>query len=243
MESPLGEWHVVPDLEVLSRTAANELCKVLSNAIAARGKASFVLSGGKTPRPLYTMLAGEFRETIDWSKIDFFWGDERYVPPEHEASNFGFARGALLQPLNISPDRIHRMPTESGDPANAALSYERHLQEYFGSSECSFDLLLLGMGADGHVASLFPGSPALQEKNRLVVVTNAPATPVTRLSLTFRALNAASTVMILVAGSEKREILTWIERSEHRKTFPISRVTARNRLLWYVDQAASGTAP
>ena len=238
MESPLGEWNVVPDLEVLSRTAAKELCKVLSNAIAARGKASLVLSGGKTPRQLYTLLAGEFRETIDWSKVDFFWGDERYVPPEHEASNFGVARGALLQPLNIPANHIHRMPTESEDP-----SYEQHLQEYFGSSECTFDLLLLGMGEDGHVASLFPGSPALQEKNRLVVVTNAPATPVTRLSLTFRALNAASTVMILVAGSEKREILTWIEQSEHRQTFPVSRVTARNRLLWYVDKAASGTAP
>ena len=231
MESPITERHVFDDLVSLSRAAAKETCRLLSNAISYRGEASIVLSGGTTPKTLYSILAKDFHDEVAWDHVDFFWGDERYVPHDQIASNYYAAQQIFLSPLNISQDRIHPIPTTFNHPADAADSYERDLQSHFRSQNPSFDVLLLGMGADGHVASLFPGSPALLEKERLVVVTHSPAPPSTRISLTFRAINNASSVMILIAGNEKKEILDWIQKSEHRRTYPVSLVTGRKRLL------------
>jgi 6-phosphogluconolactonase len=239
MGSPLAEQYIVPDLETLSREAAKGVCRFLSDAIARKGKASLVLSGGRTPRSLYGLLAKDFNEDVEWDKVDFFWGDERYVSPDSDESNYRLAKQFLLEPLKVSPTRVHQMSTVFDDPSEAASSYERHLRQYFESPLPSFDVLLLGMGVDGHVASLFPGSPALVERQRLVVATKAPAPPVSRLSLTFPAINNASTILILVAGNEKHEVLSWMERSEHKKTFPVSSVTGKDRLFWYIDRAAA----
>lgn len=132
------------------------------------------------------------------------------------------------------------MPTSPAEPSDAAAFYEKELMDFFGSVDPPFDVLLLGMGADGHVASLFPGSPALLERKRLVVTSEAPNPPRTRLSLTFRAINSAMAILLLIAGGEKKEILSWLDQSEHRKTFPVSRVAGKQRLLWFLDQSAAG---
>jgi 6-phosphogluconolactonase len=224
----------------LAHAAADMVVETLRAAIEARGRASVVLTGGSTPVPLYRLLAADYRHALDWSRVDVFFGDERHVPHDHEDSNFRMARDTLLDGLPLSPDRIHPMPT--GDTPEAdARAYEETLRAYFGDGPPAFDLLLLGMGADGHVASLFPGSPALAETDRWVVATESPpSSPVLeRITLTFPAINAARTVLFLVAGESKHDALSAVHRDPEASP-PAERVAAQDRLLWFADEAAAG---
>lgn len=234
------ELFTFSSLSRLAHAAADTAVETLRAALDERGQASFVLTGGSTPIPLYRLLAADYRHALDWDRVDVFFGDERHVPHDDEDSNFRMARDTLLDGLPLSPDRIHPMPT--GDTPEAdARAYEETLRDYFGDGPPAFDLLLLGMGADGHVASLFPGSPALDETERWVVATQSPPTsPVLdRITLTFPAINASRTVLFLVAGASKRDALAAVH-SNPGASPPAEFVEARNRLLWFVDDAAAG---
>lgn len=191
-----------PDLDALSNAAADAL------AALARGKTHpchVALSGGSTPKRLFEVLAARGPNALPWDRVILWWGDERTVPPDHPDSNYGMAKRTLIDPLHLDPSRIHRMEGER-DPAQAAADYERQLVSAIGSPPV-FDIVLLGLGPDGHVASLFPGSPGLAEKSRWVVA-NPVDSPVaggktTRITLTLPAINSARAIWFLVSGEAK----------------------------------------
>jgi 6-phosphogluconolactonase len=227
-----AEWVAGTVREVVSRLRA---------AIAARRKATLLLSGGSTPAPVYRALAEA--ERVDWQCVHFFWGDERSVPPDHADSNFRMARETLLEPLNIASDdpRVHRFPTEAAPRDNAAM-YEQNIRLFFEtpSGEVpAFDVVLLGMGDDGHTASLFPGTEALNEMNHLTAANPVPAHNTTRLTVTFPLLNAARSVLILVRGAGKAPLLAEILQGDTVQ-YPIQRVQPTNgELLWILDAPAA----
>ena len=234
------EVFTFSDASSLALGAAEVVVEKLRAAVAERGAAALMLTGGSTPRALYQLLAADYGHALDWSAVQFFFSDERHVPPTDRDSNYRMARETLLDALAVPRAHVHPFPT-AGTPEADARAYEQTLRDHFGEAP-AFDLALLGMGEDGHVASLFPGIPALDETTRWVVATEAPpGMPVRdRLSLTFPVLNAARTVLFLVAGEAKRDALTAVLQDPDRSP-PAERVTARERLLWFVDEAAAGT--
>ncbi len=235
----MDNLEIYPDAAALARAAAEQIVTLAAEAILARGRFSIGLSGGSTPRALYTLLAGpEFAGRVDWTKIHIFWGDERTVPPDHPDSNYRMAREAWLDHVAIPAAQIHRMHGES-DPDQAAQDYEAVLRTYFGEAAGPrFDLLLLGMGDDGHTASLFPGTAALHENTRWVIPNYVEKLTTWRLTLTPPALNAAVEVRFLVAGESKAAVLRDVlHGAEH---YPSQIVRPRDgRLIWMVDTAAA----
>ena len=223
-----------------ARAAAETIVETLRMALEQRPRASFVLTGGSTPRMLYGLLARDYGHALDWSNVDLFFSDERHVPHDATDSNYRMAHDILLQGLAIPEANVYPFPTDA-TPDDDACAYEETLRAYFDGAP-AFDLVLLGMGEDGHVASLFPGSMALEESERWVVATEAPpSSPVhDRLTLTYPALNAAHTVIFLVTGTRKQEPLRHVLEDPDRSP-PAERVEARKRLLWYVDEEAAGT--
>jgi 6-phosphogluconolactonase len=229
------------DREALSRAAAAELADVAVKAIDARGRFDLALAGGHTPRRLYEILASEYRKRINWRLTHLFWGDERYVSDSDPLSNCRMARKALIGPLGIAPENVHPMPTFFADPEQAALAYEQTLRVHFGG-EPQFDLVLLGMGPEGHTASLFPGSAALDEKTRWVVPVRVAAEPPLRLTLTLPVLNAAREVFFLVSGPDKGAIVRKILSlaPEEIAPYPAARVNPQGRVILFLDRAAQG---
>ena len=227
----------------LSRSAADTLVEMVFQTLKEKDHFSFVLSGGTTPQIFYQMLAGEYRDRIPWDHIHLYWGDERYVPQRDPASNFRLFHEAVLQFVHVPLGNIHPMPTHRSDPRKAADDYEAYMRTQFSGEWPRFDAVLLGMGTDGHTASLFPGSTALDEKRRWVVATEVPAQPSTRLTLTLRAINAARHVCFLISGGEKSEVLQQILTGPaDAAKYPASGVQPdRGDLVWCVDQAAAGT--
>lgn len=229
------------DLDALSHAAADELATIARAAIAERGRCHIALSGGSTPKHLFGLLVQAGRAALPWDQVELWWGDERAVPPDHADSNYGMTRAALLDPLGLDPAHVHRMAGEA-DPAAAARAYEDELVAALGAPPI-FDLVLLGMGPDGHTASLFPGSPALDETRRWVVA-NPVTSPLvhgsaTRITLTAPAINAARHVRFLVAGADKAASLAQvIEGARDPKRFP-SQLIAPTDLAWLVDPAAA----
>ncbi|MEE9594790.1 MAG: 6-phosphogluconolactonase, partial [Candidatus Hydrothermarchaeales archaeon] len=172
------EVRVYPDLNSASRAAAEELVKLIIDSVNESGRFSIALSGGNTTRTLYALLADEYSDQIPWGSVHIFWGDERYVSKNHADSNYGMANQALLSKVSIPSQNVHRIQTEMESPDKAASSYERVLREFFHSAQAdesapTFDLTLLGVGNDGHTASLFPGDPVLKERERWVAAVNA----------------------------------------------------------------------
>ena len=223
-------------LDELSRQAADACVTVLSGAIAARGRCALALAGGNTPRPLYDLLATDFSIRIDWTRVHVFWGDERYVPADDERSNFRMARETLLDHVSCPPGHVHPMPTEMAEPEDAALAYEQTLRQFFGPGIPKFDLVLLGLGADGHTASLFPHSPALREQTRLVVPVAASADPPVRLTLTLPPLIASRRIFVLTAGADKQAALEKVLAPDADvNTYPAAALrVAQERLTWWV---------
>ena len=201
------------DAHFLSRAAAQQFCELARTSIWSRGRFTVALSGGSTPRRMYEFLgARPLRDRVDWSRVEVFWGDERGVPPDHPDSNFHMASSALLERVPIPPQRIHRMRAENLDRAAAARDYQIEIAGAFGvdasRSPPSFDLVLLGMGSDGHTASLFPKSEAVLEGRRWAVSLEAPQRPPpSRITLTAPILNRAREIRLLVAGQDKAAIL------------------------------------
>lgn len=241
-----GEIVVCPDAADFGRRAAEEFVGAAERAIAAAGRFSVALAGGSTPRSLYGLLAeAPWRNRIDWSRCHFFWGDERCVPPDHPDSNYRMARESLLSRVPLANENVHRMAGEKA-PDSAAREYEQTLRTFFGvtgSRWPRFDLILLGIGEDGHTASLFPGSEALAESRRLVVAPYVEKLRSHRLTLTLPVINAAAQVMFLVSGESKSSMVGAILNNEtNTETLPVKRVNPKSgRLLWLVDQEAAGS--
>lgn len=251
MESPVSpEVRVFPDLEGLSREAAREVRRVIDDAVAAFGRCAIVLAGGSTPRRLYEILAREHHEAIPWANVHLFWGDERCVPPDHETSNVRMAYEALIDHTDIREANVHAPPVARRSPADAAAAYEAEMRTFFSDLSRTqpgwpeFDLVLLGVGPDGHTASLFPGSPALDAGDRWVVAAEAPPDMGLRdrITLTIPVFNHARTVFVMTAGAAKqpvvREILETPEAAVLR--YPAAQVHPKGRLVWWVDRAAIG---
>ena len=239
--------HRYPSLEHLSRAAAEYICEIAERAIKERGIFTFVLSGGTTPRLLYEKLAREpYARRVDWQHTHLFWGDERCVPSDSPDSNYSLALQTLISKVDVPPSNIHRIPATTGSPKAVAAEYETTLREFFQASAASdpstsfpsFDLVLLGMGADGHTASLFPGDAALEERASWVVAVegSSASPPVQRITLTFPVFNEAKCVLFLVAGSNKLKVLLEILNNPHTATYPAAQVQPLGRLLWFIDE-------
>jgi 6-phosphogluconolactonase len=230
--------QVSPDLTDLIKQAHDRVVTLLQAAIARQGRATIALSGGSTPRPLYEKLA---TADLDWSKIHVFWGDERYVPLDHPDSNYQMAKLAWFDRVNFPAANIHAMPTLAGDPSADADRHNKELCEFFNLAAGEFpvfDVMLLGMGDDGHTASLFPGTDALKVVDRIVTLGNKDGQP--RLTLTVPAINASANVLFLVAGANKQTALHHIFAAEcDASLYPSRLIAPIGNLVWLLDQAAA----
>jgi 6-phosphogluconolactonase len=226
---------VAADADGLARAAADRVRVLAADAIAARGRFRLALAGGSTPRALYVQLAST--SDVDWSRTDIFFGDERTVPPDHAQSNFRMARETLLHPAAVPPENVHRMRGEDPDLDAAARRYEAAL----GTNP--LDVALLGMGADGHTASLFPGTTALDELTRACVAVDVPSQNTHRLTLTYPVLLAARDVLFLVAGADKADTLAGVlGPTLDRRRWPSQAILRRARprpALLFCDRAAA----
>jgi 6-phosphogluconolactonase len=246
MEDAVRDVRVFPDLEALSRAAAEELLTHAQGAVERRGRFALTLAGGRTPRRLYELLAGEYREKMPWERVHLFWGDERLVPPDHPESNYAMAYEALISQIEIPVENVHRVPVEPDPPERAAEAYERDLQTFFAGKTALFDVALLGVGVYGHTASLFPGNPVLKEHNHWVRAVLAPPEYAVRrrITLTLAALNRARAICFLAAGAEKRRVVREIldNPDEAERRYPAARVRPLERMIWYLDAAAAAGA-
>ncbi len=241
----MAQLTIFETLDELARAAAEEIAGTAEAAIAARGRFTIALSGGSTPKPVYRLLAEEpYRDRIQWDRVQVFWGDERHVPPDHPDSNFGMAHDELLSKVPVSPDNIHRVRAEKPDAERAASEYSWTLRSAFDleiDQRPRFDLVLLGLGADGHTASLFPGSDAVRERTSLVMAPWVSAQSAFRITLTLPVLNHAARVLFLVSGEDKAEALrSVLEGDLQPDRFPAQSVRPEaGELLWKVDRAAA----
>jgi 6-phosphogluconolactonase len=236
-----GGIRVFPDPEALSHGASEFFVSLALAAIHNQGRFSAALSGGSTPRHLYRLLATpEISAKLPWPKIDLFWSDERCVPPDHRESNYGMAREELLSKISIPRENIHPMPGEM-NPKEGALQYENELKRYFSKNgQKGLDLVLLGVGNDGHTASLFPYAATLEEKNRLVVPATSPVGTRRRLTMTFTLLNRSGSVLFCVSGGAKAAVLAKVFQPGAVAKIPARGIRpSAGELHWFVDRDAA----
>lgn len=235
------ELRVLPDPEVLADSVAQAFVGLARSAANDGGRFAVALAGGRTPRAVYRRLATTHRAAVPWEGVHLFWGDERYVPPDHPESNYRMARDALLDHVSIPAGNVHPFRTELAEPEEAARAYEQTLRQFFGDRWPRFDLVLLGLGTDGHVASLFPGSPALNERDRLAVHVQGPKPPRLRLTLTLPAINRAAHVHFLVVGASKAEALQrTLEGARDPLASPAQAVRPTDgEVCWWLDREAT----
>ncbi len=247
------------NIKALNSAAAELTCRLARECVKKHGFFTVALSGGNTPRPLYEALAKPpFNTRIPWRSIHLFWGDERCVSSDHPESNFAMAFRALISKVPIPSQNVHRIPAEIEPPEDAAEAYEKILREFFepsvrtdthsnasggGEPFPSFDLILLGVGKDGHTASLFPGDQAVEEEKRWVAAVRAPhsSPPVPRITLTLPVINRAQCVLFMASGSEKREVIRSIleDFSQATRSYPAARVNPGGRVVWLIDEEAA----
>jgi len=236
------EIRILKTATDLFEAAAAEFAAQASAAVGAKGRFTLALSGGSTPRTLYSLLAT--KPGIAWDKICIFWGDERHVPPDHAESNYRMANEALLSKVPVHPENVSRICAEEKDAAAAALQYEQTLKDFFHLSPGEFprfDLIFLGVGPDGHTASLFPGTSALNETKRLVVANWVPKFNTYRITFTFPVLNAAACVIFLLSGADKAATLREVLENKSAD-LPSQKVCPVNgKLMWMVDGPAART--
>jgi 6-phosphogluconolactonase len=238
--------HIAGDGHDWAHDAAAVVRAISEESIRSQGRFLIALSGGSTPRALYSTLASpEWRTQFNWSRTFFLFGDERCVPPDHPDSNFGMAHTVLFHPLGIPPNHIYRIQGETQDSTTAAQQYEESLCRLTESTAAHIpriDLILLGLGEDGHTASLFPGTAALLESKKAVTVGQAPTGIRSRLTLTLGVINRASVVMFLVAGSNKAPIVRAILEPQNaaERILPAAMVVPETgRLIWMLDRSAA----
>jgi 6-phosphogluconolactonase len=244
------KYYVEPDAAALASRAAHHFVEMVSEAVAARGRARIAISGGSTPKPAFQLLADPnqpWRARMPWENLDLYWVDERTVPPDAADSNYRMTREALLDHVPLKPEQIHRMEGEL-DPHVAASRYESELRNSFrleGAESPRFDLIALGMGDDGHTASLFPHTEAIHEMSRLVIANQVPQKDTWRITLTWPVINHASSVFFLIAGADKAEILNQV------LTGPRDPEKLPSQLIWpssgiltlILDKAAAALLP
>jgi 6-phosphogluconolactonase len=228
----------------LFQAAAEEVIRAATNAIAERGRFTIALAGGSTPRNLYTLIAANASSSLPWEQMFFFFGDERHVPPDDAESNYRMAQETLLSKVPAPAANVFRIPSENPDAAAAADAYEQTLRKFFALAPGEFprfDLILLGMGPDGHTASLFPETAALQEKSRLVVANWVEKLKTSRITLTLPVLNAARCAVFLVSGMDKAAVLHEVlESNAPGEKYPSKLVQpGEGKLIWFVDRAAA----
>jgi 6-phosphogluconolactonase len=231
------QLEIFPEGSVLIQRAIEIWQGRSAAAIRERGRFTVALAGGSTPKKLYAALAQT--PGIPWQQTWLFWGDERYVPPDHPESNYRMVRETLLEQIGIPAAQVFPMPTQAGDPLRDAAEYEATLRQIFGTECPSLDLVWLGVGEDGHTASLFPDTAALQVQHRWVTVGQKGQEP--RLTLTYPVLNQAAQVVFLVTGANKAPIVKEALTTEAH--LPCQRVNPRGRLLWLLDAAAAAQLP
>jgi 6-phosphogluconolactonase len=236
--------EVLTTPQELFEAAAEEVVKAANQAIAERGRFTLALSGGSTPKALFTLLATNARSALAWDRTYFFWSDERHVPPTDADSNYRMAHEAMLSKVPVPAGNVFRIPAEMKDAAAAAEAYEQTLRKFFGVEPGHFphfDLILLGLGPDGHTASMFPGTVALREKSRLVVANWVEKLKAHRITFTLPLLNAARKVMFLVSGTDKAAVLkSVLESDAPGEQFPAKLVQPDDgTVIWFVDRAAA----
>ncbi|HEU5409485.1 MAG TPA: 6-phosphogluconolactonase [Candidatus Acidoferrales bacterium] len=234
--------RVCADLDKLSHAVIQECVRVATEAAGARGKCLIALSGGRTPERAFKIWAAEYREKMPWDKTHFFFGDERFVPESDEKSNYRMAFRALFENAPVPPENIHPIVTNFATADDAARAYEKVLREYIPDSGPSFDVLFLGLGVEGHTASLFPESPALREEKRWAMGVRVPAEPPVRITLTFPVLRRARQTFFLVAGEDKTEIVAKLRRGapEEIANLPVAMLKPEGEVIWFLDKAADG---
>jgi 6-phosphogluconolactonase len=227
----------------LFAAAAEEVVHLANESVAQRGRFTIALSGGSTPKSLFNLLATNARTTLPWDRMFFFWSDERHVPPTDPDSNYKMADEAMLSKVPVPAGNVFRVAAENPDAAAAAEAYEKTIRKFFDAPTAvpQFDLILLGMGPDGHTASLFPGTAALQEKSRLEVANWVEKLKTHRLTFTLPLLNAARCVAFLVSGTDKAATLkTVLEENASDEQYPSKMVhPADGKLIWFLDRAAA----
>jgi 6-phosphogluconolactonase len=239
MAQSMGRIEILPDPLALAHHVAEWMTAA---ALAAKGPFRVSLSGGSTPKTLYSVLAfDEFRGRFPWRWVSWYWGDERFVPYEHPESNYGMTREAMLSRAPVPPENIHPVPAD-GTPEEAAWRYERTLQEAYGATTLDparplFDITLLGLGPDGHTASLLPGEPVLAERKRWVAAV-PHGRPEVRITMTYPVIESSRHVAFLVAGREKAAILAEIRAGASQA--PAARLRPVGELVWFVDREAAG---
>lgn len=236
-----AEFHPSDHPEATFAACADWVVDRLAAAIRARGVARIALAGGSTPRRLYQMLAKAYRHELPWQQVEFYFGDERNVPLDHPDSNFRMARQALFEPLGIQPHRTFPMISDQQrDPERDAEAYEDILRSWTAGRVPRFDVVLLGLGSDGHFASLFPDTPALRERKRLAVVNPVPKLHGHRLTLTFPVFEAARDAVFLVTGADKQAALARIR--EGHAQLPAEILVSKRPTCWFVDKGAYGSS-
>jgi 6-phosphogluconolactonase len=234
-----GEIVTKTDAASVATEAATRMADALRDALKARGRASVALSGGNTPRDAYAALARE--RDLDWTKIDVFWVDERAVGPADDRSNYRWAKVTLLDPARVPAERVHRMPSDTPDLNAAAQAYGKAISDLVVAGSPAFDLLVLGVGDDGHTASLFPGDPTVDVTDRLVAAVPARPGREARLTLTRTVIQQARHVLVLVVGAAKRGALAraWAPEGDVHETPSRIIRDCSGAVTWIVDQAAS----
>jgi 6-phosphogluconolactonase len=222
---------------------AEEIAHIAGEAICTQGRFTLALTGGSTPTRVYELLSTRFRLSVDWKEVHFFWGDERCVPPDDPGSNFAVANEVMLSKLNLSPSQIHRIAGEV-EPEKAARDYEAELRSFFstpGNEVPCFDLVLLGLGRNAHIASLFPSSRSIHESKRLVIAVEVDAPWPKRVTMTPPLFNAAERVIFLVTGEDKAQAVKGsIEGPHNPDQFPAQVISPeRSEVLWVLDSSAA----
>ena len=236
--------RILPDLTSLSRAVLEETFAIIQEAIAKRGRFAIALSGGHTPEKMFSLWSetAQYRDKTPWDRIHLFWSDERYVPENDPLSNYHMVRETLISHVPIPAENAHPVPTNLSPPEECARAYEADLLKFFGAEPPAFDVQLLGLGPEGHTASLFPGSAALEEKLRWVAAVRVPAEPPQRITFTPVVLNFGRNTFFLVAGENKRDILSAIRQEPNAETsqYPAIRIHPANPPVWFLDAAAAG---
>lgn len=235
------ELHISKDAGQLSESLAEWIKNYILDVLSKQDRFTFVLSGGSTPKVLYQLLANEpYRDAIAWEKMHFFWGDERFVPFEDDRNNARMAFETLLNKVGVVPSQIHIMKTDM-EPAESVANYESILHQYFRESPVTFDLVLLGMGDDGHTLSLFPGTDVIAKEDSWVDAFFLPSQDMYRITLTAPVVNISSAVVFAAAGAGKADVLKEVlEGKPNVNTYPSQIIKPQNgNLHWFVDEAAA----
>ncbi|HTT18763.1 MAG TPA: 6-phosphogluconolactonase [Candidatus Sulfotelmatobacter sp.] len=242
--SSAAEIRILTTPQELFAAAAEEIVRLANQAVAERGRFTIALSGGSTPKSLYNLLATNARTTLPWESTYFFWSDERHVPPTDPDSNYRMVNEAMLSKVPVPPGNIYGVPAENPDAGAAADAYETTLRKFFHLQPGQFpkfDLILLGMGPDGHTASLFPGTAGLQEKSRLFIANWVEKLQTHRLTFTFPVIDAGREIAFLVSGTDKAAVLrSVLEENSPGEQYPAKLVEpTEGKLIWFLDRAAA----